>query len=67
MTSVAIIGCGFGGIAAAVQPKQAGITDLVVYERGDDVGGVWRDNASPGAACDVRSHLYSLSLAPRRD
>ena len=32
--------------------------------RADDVGGVWRDNTYPGAACDVPSHLYSFSFAP---
>src|SRR5690606_18596208 len=32
-------------------------------ERGDDVGGTWRDNTYPGAACDVPSHLYSFSFA----
>ena len=28
------------------------------------MGGVWRDNAYPGCACDVQSHLYSFSFAP---
>jgi cation diffusion facilitator CzcD-associated flavoprotein CzcO len=67
VTSVAIIGTGFGGLAAAVRLKQAGIDDLVLFEKSDDVGGVWRDNGYPGAACDVPSHLYSLSFAPRSD
>jgi len=67
MTSVAIIGTGFGGIAAAVRLKRAGVTDLVLFERADDVGGVWRENTYPGAACDVMSHLYSLSFAPKPD
>jgi cation diffusion facilitator CzcD-associated flavoprotein CzcO len=67
MTSVAIIGAGFGGVAAAVRLKQAGVEDLVVFERSDDVGGVWRANTYPGAACDVPSHLYSFSFAPKAD
>jgi cation diffusion facilitator CzcD-associated flavoprotein CzcO len=67
MTSVAIIGSGFGGVAAAVRLKQAGVDDLVLFERGDDVGGVWRANTYPGAACDVPSHLYSFSFAPKAD
>ena len=67
MTSVAIVGTGFGGLAAAVRLKQAGIDDLVLFEKRTDVGGVWRDNTYPGAACDVPSHLYSLSFAPRSD
>ncbi len=64
MTRVAIVGTGFGGIGAAVRLKQAGVQDLVLLERTDDVGGVWRDNTYPGAACDVPSHLYSFSFAP---
>ena len=67
MTSVAIVGTGFGGIAAAVRLMQAGVTDLVLFERAADIGGVWRENTYPGAACDVMSHLYSLSFAPKAD
>lgn len=67
MTSVAIVGTGFGGLAAAVRLKQAGLEDLVLFEKTGDVGGVWRDNTYPGAACDVPSHLYSLSFAPKAD
>ena len=67
MTRVAIIGSGFGGIAAAVRLAQAGVSDLVIFEKSDDVGGVWRENTYPGAACDVASHLYSLSFAPKTD
>jgi cation diffusion facilitator CzcD-associated flavoprotein CzcO len=67
VTSVAIVGTGFGGLAAAVRLKQAGIEDIVLFERAADVGGVWRENTYPGAACDVMSHLYSLSFAPKAD
>jgi cation diffusion facilitator CzcD-associated flavoprotein CzcO len=67
VTSVAIIGTGFGGLAAAVRLLQSGVDDLVLFEKSGDVGGVWRDNTYPGAACDVPSHLYSLSFAPKPD
>ena len=67
MTSVAIIGTGFGGLAAAVRLLQSGVDDLVLFEKSGDVGGVWRDNTYPGAACDVPSHLYSFSFAPKPD
>lgn len=62
--SVAVIGTGFGGIAAAIELKKRGYDDLVVLEKGDDVGGVWRENTYPGAACDVPSPFYSYSFAP---
>lgn len=64
---VVIIGTGFGGLATAHKLKQAGIKDLIILERAESVGGVWRDNHYPGAACDVQSHLYSFSFAPNPD
>ena len=64
-TKVAIIGAGFGGIAMAIRLQQQGIDDFIILEKGSDFGGTWRDNQYPGAACDVQSHLYSLSFAPK--
>ncbi|POX47020.1 NAD(P)/FAD-dependent oxidoreductase [Streptomyces sp. Ru72] len=64
---VAVIGTGFGGLGAAVRLRREGITDFVVLERADSVGGAWRDNTYPGCACDVPSHLYSFSFAPHPD
>ncbi|MBX5441163.1 MAG: NAD(P)/FAD-dependent oxidoreductase [Solirubrobacteraceae bacterium] len=61
---VVIVGCGFGGIAAAVRLREAGFADVAILEKADDVGGTWRENTYPGIACDVPSHLYSLSFAP---
>ncbi|NKX86837.1 flavin-containing monooxygenase [Nocardia coubleae] len=60
--SVAIIGCGFGGLAAAIELRRHGIDDYTVFEKGDGVGGVWRANHYPGAACDVPSSTYSYSF-----
>ncbi|MGF1430674.1 flavin-containing monooxygenase [Kitasatospora sp. LaBMicrA B282] len=65
--AVAVIGSGFGGIGAGVRLRRAGITDFVILERGDSVGGTWRDNSYPGCACDVPSHLYSFSFALNPD
>lgn len=64
---IAVIGAGFGGLGTAIRLKQSGIDDFVVLERGDDIGGTWRDNSYPGCACDVPSHLYSYSFAPNPD
>lgn len=61
---VAVLGAGFGGLAVAHRLAQDGIDDLVIFERDGGVGGTWRANSYPGAACDVPSHLYSLSFAP---
>jgi cation diffusion facilitator CzcD-associated flavoprotein CzcO len=62
-----IIGAGFGGLGAAIRLQQAGRHDFVILERADEVGGTWRDNQYPGAACDIPSNLYSFSFAPNPD
>ena len=64
---VAIIGAGFGGLAMAIRLLQRNIHNFVILEKSDEVGGTWRENQYPGAACDVQSHLYSLSFAPKTD
>lgn len=63
---VAVIGAGFGGVAAAVRLTRSG-ADVTVFERAARVGGVWRENVYPGSACDVPSFLYSFSFAPKHD
>lgn len=65
--SVAIVGAGFGGIGMAIKLKQAGFSDIVLFEKADDLGGTWRENTYPGAACDVPSHLYSFSFELKPD
>ena len=62
-----IVGAGFAGLCAAIRLQEDGETDFVVIEKGSDVGGTWRDNTYPGAACDVPSQLYSFSFAPNPD
>ena len=64
---VAVIGTGFAGLGMAIKLIEDGIKDFVVFERASSVGGTWRDNTYPGCACDVPSHLYSLSFAPNPD
>ena len=64
---IAVLGTGFGGLGMAIRLRQAGITSFTIYEKADGVGGTWRDNSYPGAECDVPSHLYSLSFAPKHD
>ncbi|HET9073607.1 MAG TPA: NAD(P)/FAD-dependent oxidoreductase [Solirubrobacteraceae bacterium] len=61
---IAIVGAGFGGIGMAISLDRAGFRDFEVFERGDRVGGVWRENSYPGAGCDVPSPLYSYSFEP---
>jgi len=64
---VLIVGAGFGGIGMAIELKRHGFDDITILDHGPELGGTWRDNSYPGAACDVPSHLYSFSFAQRRD
>lgn len=66
-TKIVIIGSGFGGLAMAIRLKQANLHDFIILEKADQVGGTWRENQYPGAACDVQSHMYSLSFAAKKD
>jgi cation diffusion facilitator CzcD-associated flavoprotein CzcO len=64
---IVVIGAGPGGIAAAVRLRQAGYDDVVVLEKARGIGGTWWHNRYPGAACDVKSFLYSFSFELKRD
>jgi cation diffusion facilitator CzcD-associated flavoprotein CzcO len=66
-TRVVVVGAGFGGIAAAIELRSHGITDVVILDSAPEIGGTWYYNSYPGAACDVPSHLYSFSFAQRSD
>lgn len=58
----AVIGAGMAGILAAIKLRERGI-DVTVFEKGDSVGGTWRENTYPGLACDVAAHWYTYSFA----
>ncbi|MFN3002653.1 flavin-containing monooxygenase [Mycolicibacterium wolinskyi] len=62
-----IVGAGFTGIGTAIKLTEAGVDDFVILDRSDRVGGTWRDNTYPGAACDIPSLLYSFSFVKNPD
>ena len=64
---VLIIGSGFAGLGLAMQLRKQGEDDFVLLEKAAEVGGTWRDNSYPGAACDVPSYLYSFSFELKPD
>jgi cation diffusion facilitator CzcD-associated flavoprotein CzcO len=63
-TRALIIGTGFSGLGMGIALQQRGV-EFLILEKADDIGGTWRDNTYPGAACDVPSHLYSYSFEPK--
>ncbi|TPX44251.1 hypothetical protein SeLEV6574_g04593 [Synchytrium endobioticum] len=58
---VACIGVGITGIDAAYKLKHEDIASFRAFDFAEQLGGTWRDNTYPGAACDVSSHAYSYS------
>ena len=64
---VLVVGAGFAGLGTAIKLDEHGFSDFLVLDKGDSVGGTWRDNTYPGAACDVPSQLYSFSFARNPD
>jgi cation diffusion facilitator CzcD-associated flavoprotein CzcO len=61
---VVVVGAGFGGIAAGVKLRRAGVETFTIYESSLGIGGTWWDNTYPGAEVDVGSHLYCFSFKP---
>jgi cation diffusion facilitator CzcD-associated flavoprotein CzcO len=59
-----VVGAGMAGILSAIKLREAGFTDVTVYEKAHRLGGTWRDNTYPGVSCDVPSYLYTYSFAP---
>lgn len=62
--SVIIIGAGMTGILMTIKLREAGITDLTILEKKENIGGTWRENTYPGVACDVPAHMYTYSFEP---
>ncbi|MDY5839385.1 MAG: NAD(P)/FAD-dependent oxidoreductase, partial [Corynebacterium camporealensis] len=56
-----ILGAGYGGLGMGAQLRRDGLDNFVILEAADEVGGVWRDNTYPGAACDTQALIYCYS------
>lgn len=61
---IAVIGAGMTGLLMAIKLKEAGYTQVHVFEKASTLGGTWRENTYPGVACDIPSHMYTYSFAP---
>jgi cation diffusion facilitator CzcD-associated flavoprotein CzcO len=61
---ILIVGTGFAGLGMGIRLKQAGYENFTILEQASGIGGTWRDNTYPGAACDIESNLYSFSFEP---
>lgn len=63
---VLIVGAGHSGICLGVHLGRAGI-DYTILERASSLGGTWRDNIYPGAACDSPAFAYCYSFEQKTD
>ncbi|KAK2016149.1 FAD/NAD(P)-binding domain-containing protein [Colletotrichum eremochloae] len=62
------IGAGVTGIMNAYYiQKQMRNVEHVIYDKNEDLEGVWFENRYPGCACDVPSHAYTLPFALNPD
>src|SRR5947209_2600552 len=62
-----VVGAGFSGIGAAIKLGDAGISNYLVLEEGDGVGGAWHWNTYPGIGVDIPSFSYQFSFEKRGD
>ncbi|QNQ89777.1 NAD(P)-binding protein [Corynebacterium poyangense] len=56
-----IIGAGYGGLGQGAQLTRDGVENFLILEGAEQIGGVWRDNNYPGAACDTQALIYCYS------
>ncbi|BDU07417.1 flavin-containing monooxygenase [Nocardia cyriacigeorgica] len=59
-----VVGAGFGGMGAGIELDRLGLSNFVILEREDDLGGTWHVNRYPGLAVDIASVTYSYSFEP---
>ena len=66
---VVCVGAGIAGITTAIRLNQhlgEHIT-FQIYEKNDDVGGVWLENRYPGVACDVPAPCFAFLFEDNPD
>jgi cation diffusion facilitator CzcD-associated flavoprotein CzcO len=64
---ILIIGSGFAGIGLGIRLRRAGIRSFTILEKAQRLGGTWRENTYPGAACDSPSFAYCFSFEQKLD
>jgi cation diffusion facilitator CzcD-associated flavoprotein CzcO len=64
---IIIIGAGISGICMGIKLKMNNINNFLILEKNSEIGGTWFENIYPGVECDIESHLYSFSFAPKNN
>jgi cation diffusion facilitator CzcD-associated flavoprotein CzcO len=61
---IVILGAGFAGLGMGAQLKMREFENFIILERGARIGGVWREEAYPDAACDTELSTVLLQIHP---
>lgn len=64
---VVVIGSGAGGICTGIKLLEMGISDFILLERSEGMGGTWRANTYPNVGADLPFLAYQFSFAPKPD
>lgn len=59
---VVAIGAGIAGLALLYKTRDLGDIEIQVFEKNNEVGGVWLENRYPGCSCDIPAHIYCYSF-----
>ena len=62
-----IIGAGLSGLVTAKELLEGGIENIVILEKGDDLGGVWRTHSWPTATLTSSKWITEFSSFPMPD
>ncbi|KAF2493647.1 monooxygenase [Lophium mytilinum] len=65
-----IVGAGIAGVVQGcefVRKKTIPLEEFAIIDKNAGYGGVWLTNTYPGCACDIPSHVYSISWAMNPD
>lgn len=61
---ILIVGAGMSGMLMAIKLTEAGLDNYRIYDKAHEIGGTWRENTYPGAACDIAAHYYTYQNVP---
>ena len=64
-TDIVIIGGGPAGLAAALAAREAGVTDLLILERGNELGGILNQCIHSGFGLHTFGEELSISSTKR--
>ena len=62
--NISIVGSGFAGLQTLHELKNIGFTNISLFERNNDVGGIWVSNQTSSLKSELSSYLYRIPSYP---